>query len=58
VAVVATNEFEKGALATSIKVPGYRFADSSVLGDAKVADGGKSVTLGQYGLAVLVFEKE
>lgn len=58
VAVVATNEFEKGALTTSIKVPGYRFADSSVLGDAKVADGGKSVTLGQYGLAVLVFEKE
>lgn len=58
VAVVATNEFEKGTLTTSIKVPGYRFADSSVLGEAKVADGGKSVTLGQYGLAVLVFEKE
>ncbi len=58
VAVVATNEYEKGALTTSIKVPGYRYADSSVLGEAKVADGGKSVTLGQYGLAVLVFEKE
>lgn len=58
VAVVATNEFEKGALTTSISVPGYRYADSSVLGDAVVAEGGKSVTLGQYGLAVLVFEKE
>ena len=58
VAVVVTNEFEKGALTTSIRVPGCRFVDSSVLGDAKVTDGGKSVTLGQYGLAVLVFEKE
>lgn len=58
VAVVATNEFEKGVVSTAIKVPGYRFAEASTLGDAKVAEGGKSVSLGQYGLAVLVFEKE
>ena len=58
VAVVATNEFDKGVLTTSIKVPGYRFVESSTLGNAKVAEGGKSVALGQYDVAVLVFEKE
>jgi hypothetical protein len=58
VAVVATNEFDKGVLSTTIKVPGYRFVEASTLGNAKVAEGGKSVLLGQYDLAVLVFEKE
>lgn len=57
-AVVATNEFDKGVLTTSISVPGYRFVEASTLGNAKVADSGKSVSLGQYDLAVLVFEKE
>ena len=58
VAVDATNEFDKGVLSTTIKVPGYRFVEASTLGNAKVAEGGKSVSLGQYDLAVLVFEKE
>ena len=57
-AIVATNEFDKSALSTSIKVPGYRYVESSTLGEAKVADNGASVTLGRHGLAVLVFEKE
>ena len=55
-AVVATNEFDKGALTTEIKVPGYRYVEGSTLGNAKVE--GTKVTLGQYDLAVLVFEKE
>ena len=55
-AVVVTNEFDKRALTTEIKVPGYRYAECSTLGDAKVE--GAKATLGQYGLAVLVFEKE
>ena len=56
VAVVVTNEFDKKQLSTKISVPGYRYAESSTIGDAKV-DGSANVTLGQYGLAVLVFEK-
>ncbi|MBQ2026494.1 MAG: hypothetical protein II214_01175 [Alistipes sp.] len=58
VAVVATNEFEAQLLSTQISVPGYRFVDSATLGNAKVEQGGKSVSLGQYDLAVLVFEKQ
>ena len=56
VAVVVTNEFDKKQLSTKISVPGYRYAESSTIGDAKV-DGSGNATLGQYGLAVLVFEK-
>ena len=58
VAVVATNEFDAKVLSTQISVPGYRFVDSATLGNAKVEKGGKSVSLGQYDLAVLVFEKQ
>jgi hypothetical protein len=57
VAVVVTNEFNKSVLSTKISVPGYRLADSSVLGGAKVSKDGVA-SLGQYDLAVLVFEKE
>jgi hypothetical protein len=56
VAVVVTNEFDKKALSTNISVPGYRYVESATIGDAKV-DGSANATLGQYGLAVLVFEK-
>lgn len=58
VAVVVTNEFDKGTLSTSISVPKYRFVEASTLGKAEVAKDGKTVSLGQYGLAVLLFEKE
>ena len=58
VAVVVTNEFDSQLLSTQIWVPGYRFVDSATLGNAKVEQGGKSVSLGQYDLAVLVFEKQ
>jgi hypothetical protein len=57
VAVVVTNEFNKKMLSTKISVPGYRLADSSVLGGAKVSKDGVA-SLGQYDLAILVFEKE
>ena len=56
VAVVVTNEFDKSTLSTKISVPGYRYAECATLGDAKV-DGAGKATLGQYGIAVLVFEK-
>ena len=56
VAVVVTNEFESKTLSTNISVPGYRYVESATIGDAKV-DGSANATLGQYGLAVLVFEK-
>ncbi len=57
VAVVVTNEYDKGTLSTSIKVPGYRYVECQTLGNAKVSADGKRVELGQYDLAVLVFEK-
>ena len=56
-AVVATNEFDKGILSTSISVPGYRYVECQTLGNAKVSADGKHVELGQYDLVVLVFEK-
>ncbi|MBR4850202.1 MAG: hypothetical protein IKV09_04645 [Alistipes sp.] len=57
VAVVATNEYDKATIATSILVPGYRFVEASTLGNAKVKNEGKEVLLGEYDLAVLLFEK-
>ena len=56
VAVVVTNEFDAKPLSTKISVSGYRYAESATLGNAKV-NGDAKVELGQYGLAVLVFEK-
>ena len=56
--VAATNEFDKGRLSTEISVPGYRFVECQTLGGGKVSADGKHVELGQYDLAVLLFEKE
>ena len=56
--VAATNEFKKGTIETKISVPGYRFVEASTLGNGKVSADGKQVSLGQYDLAVLLFEKE
>ena len=56
--VVATNEFDKAELSTKISVPGYRYVESSTLGNGEVAKNGKKVKLGQYDVAVLLFEKE
>lgn len=56
--VAATNEFDKGTIETKISVPGYRFVEASTLGNGKVSTDGKQVSLGQYDLAVLLFEKE
>ena len=56
--VAATNEFEKGRLTADIAVPGYRFVECQTLGGGKVSADGKRIELGQYDLAVLLFEKE
>ena len=56
--VAATNEFDKGTISTNIAVPGYRFVECQTLGGGKVSADGKHVELGQYDLAVLLFEKE
>ena len=57
-AVVATSE-KQGVSNAGIEVPGYRFEEFRTLGEATVHGSGPSVglTLGQYGLAVLVFVK-
>ncbi|WP_295935703.1 DUF6259 domain-containing protein [uncultured Alistipes sp.] len=56
-AIVATRTQEGAAVKGMIEVPGYRFVESSTLGNARVSSGGREVTLGQYDLAVLVYEK-
>ena len=55
--VVATNEFDKGRLAAEISVPGYRYVECRTLGNGKVSADGTKVELGQYDVAVLLFEK-
>ena len=55
--VVATNEFDKGRLAAEISVPGYRYVECRTLGNGKVSADGSKVELGQYDVAVLLFEK-
>lgn len=56
-AIVATRTQQGEAAKGAIEVPGYRFVESSTLGDARVSADGREVTLGQYDLAVLVYEK-
>lgn len=57
-AVVATQELKTPqTVHSSLAAPGYRFVEASTMGDAKVSADGSSLDLGQYGLAVLLFEK-
>lgn len=57
IAVVVANQNRTASVEkTRISVPGARLVDWSVLGGAQVAASG-SVKLGQYDLAVLIFEK-
>lgn len=56
-AVVATRTQEGAAVKGVIEVPGYCFTEASTLGGARVSADGREVTLGQYDLAVLVYEK-
>ena len=56
-AVVATRTQEGAAVKGVIEVPGYRVTEASTLGGARVSADGREVTLGQYDLAVLVYEK-
>ena len=58
-AVVVANQLrEAQTLKTKLEVPGFRYVEHSTLGNAKVTNGGKRLTLGQYDLTVLLFEKE
>ena len=46
-------------ISAQISAPGYRFLESSVTGSAQVSAGRKiRVNLGQYDMAVLLYEKE
>ena len=55
IAVVLTSE-EASKQKARLIVPGYRFVECSTLGDTSVSAGGRTVTLGRHGLAVLIFE--
>lgn len=57
-AIVITQSRSDSENAT-LTVPGYKYVESSIVGDAKVASGANSqeVKIGKNGLAVLVFEK-
>ncbi len=58
IVIVVANQYNDGTVATSIKVPGYKYVESMTLGNAKVAAWGRKVALGKYGLAALRYEKE
>lgn len=57
IAIVMTSE-QSGKQKAHLDVPGYSFVECETLGDASVSASGKRVVLGQYGLAVLIFDKE
>lgn len=57
-AVVVANQLRTPELLTTrIEVPGYRYVEHTALRTASVAEGGGSVSLQQYDLAVLIFER-
>lgn len=55
-AVIAINETSAKPQETRISVPGYKYAGHSLIGDATVT--GDKVTLGKYGVAVLIYDKQ
>lgn len=57
-AVIVANQCADKTLRGRIRVPGYRFVESSTLGKAKVGCRGRRVRLGKYDLAVLIYEKD
>ena len=57
-AIVATRTEAGDPVSGGIEVPGYRFVESSTLGEARVSRNGDRITLGQYDLAVLIYQKE
>ena len=56
--VVANQQRAAQSLKCSIEVPGYRYVEHTALGGSLVEKGGRRITLGQYDLAVLIFEKQ
>ena len=55
-AIVVTSEQAKKQK-VKLSAEGYRFIESSVIGDATVSSDGLRLNLGRHGLAVLIFEK-
>lgn len=55
---IVTTQTNKDRVTARFDVPGYKYVESSVLGNAEVSSDGKSVTMGQYDLAVLMFQKK
>ena len=58
-AVIVANQ-KQGKACTMrgrVEVPGYHFVEASTLGDARVRRGGRRVRLGQYDLAILIYEQ-
>lgn len=56
-AIVVANQTGDKAQSTRISVPGHKYIEASVTGNGKVSSDGTKVTLGQYDMAVLVFER-
>jgi hypothetical protein len=56
--VVANQQREAARHSTKIAVPGYRFVEHTALRTASVSADGEKVVLGQYDMAVLLFERE
>lgn len=58
-AIVATQELKKAqTLKARLDVPGWHYVEHSTLGKALVEGKGLELTLGQYDLAVIIFEKD
>lgn len=56
-AVVATTLADKGAKG-KISVDGYRYVESSSIGDVKVSSNGLKLSLAKHAITVLIFEKQ
>lgn len=55
-AVVATNPSAE-RLSATIDVPGYEYVECACLGTPETGEDGRTVTLGQYDLTVLIYRK-
>ena len=56
--IVAANQWKDACVTTAIEVPGYSYADSMTLGDAKVGAWGRKLSLKRYGLAALRYVRD
>ena len=54
--VVTTNE--EGGAGCRLDVPGYEYIECSSIGDVKVSSSGKDISMDQYGITVLIYERK